>query len=127
MQPNQVKYQRKNASFIEQICQNLDIDTDLFIKGLPEHVQEEDKPSESLTRVRDFNINVSSTHLLGSYEAKRLFSMQPDEVTSKEREAVLNEGEANDVELPPESQLRDQTAAAAEGQEGKRCSLFSFV
>ncbi|TNM98978.1 hypothetical protein fugu_013542 [Takifugu bimaculatus] len=54
--------------------------------GLPEHVQEEDKPSESIT--------------------------QPDEPTSNEREAVLNEGEAKDVEIPPESQLRDETAAA---------------
>lgn len=87
-------------------------------------MQEEDKPSESITQVHDFNINVNSEHLLGSHDAKSLFSMQPDELTSNDLEAVLNEAEAKDVEIPPESQLRDKTAAA----EGEHCSpLFSFL
>lgn len=107
--------------------QNVDVNTDLVITGLPEHVQEEDKPSESTTQVHDFNINVNSEHLLGSHDAKSLLSMQLDELTSNEREAVLNEGEATDVEIPPESQLSDKTAAA-EWQEGEHCSpLFSFI
>lgn len=92
-------------------------------------MQEEDKPSESITQVHDFNItgNVNSKHLLGSHDAKSLFSMQPDELTSNEGEAVLNEGEAKDVEMPPESQLSNKTAAA-EWQEGEHCSpLFSFI
>lgn len=93
-----------------------------MIKGLPEHVQEEDKPSECLTQVHDFNINGNFEHLLGCHDAKSLFSMQPDDLTSSEREAVLNEDEAKDVEIPPESQT-----AAAEWQEGEHCSLFSFI
>lgn len=88
---------------------------------------EEDKPSESIPQVHDFHINVNSKHLLGSRDAKSLFSMQPDELTSNEREAVLNEGESKDEEIPPESQLRDKTAAA-ERQEGEHCPpLFSIV
>lgn len=64
---------------------------------------------------------------MGSHDAKSVFSMQPDELTSNEGEAVLNEGEAKDVEIPPESQLSDK-AAAAECQEGEhRSPLFSFI
>lgn len=61
-------------------------------------------------------------------DAENLLSMQEDELTSKEREAVLNEDKAKGEEIPFENQLTDQTAAPpAEGQEGKPSSPCFFI
>lgn len=50
---------------------------------------------------------------------KNLFSMQEDELSSNECEAVLNEDEGKGGEIPSGNQLSDKTA---EGQEGKPSS-----
>lgn len=60
-------------------------------------------------------------------DAENLLSMQEDELTSNEREAVLNKDKAKGEEIPFENQLSDQTAAPpAEGQEGKPSSPPCF-
>lgn len=53
-------------------------------------------------------------------DVENVLSMQEDELTSDEREAVLNEDKAKGEEIPSENQLSDKTAA--EGQEGEPSS-----
>lgn len=55
--------------------------------------------------------------------------MQEDELTSNEREAVLNEDQAKGGAIPSENQLIDKIAAPpAEGQEGEpSSSSCSFI